>query len=135
MKQDEMEQPFFVLGRIEEAPRYEDGSLWVRTRDFHCSQDSRWPCSLDDAYFHEGEIDPDNWLNISPDCLRVLVLGLYDNENICFTKKKHRKYLTKAVRRRAKSILAQHTEREYVREFLEKQLTDRPRSKTRAKRT
>jgi hypothetical protein len=79
------EVTFFMVGRINMIPTWEDDALFLNTADYVCSEDAKWVDSLFDGYFHvplkplKPVVDgvPENWLEVGAD--DVVILGLFSS--------------------------------------------------------
>ena len=131
------EAVFFILGAINKKPVWEHGKLFLHTEDLTCSQDTRWPCSLNDAYFFKNkgggkeEAEDDSWLDVTADNPDVLVLSIFDKLQ---RKKKSTNRLPKAVCARAMEILQENKHLAHVETFMNKAVEARPRSHRRQKK-
>ena len=132
----DLKNPFFMLGKIDKTPAWEDGILWVHTQEYYASQDAHWLCSLDDAYFHpqRKEDKEENYINVGDECLSVLVLGVFDKLDQGRRKRGVRHVLPRQVRTRAKYILNMHKNLAIVKAFTEKS-SERPSSHKRPAKT
>jgi hypothetical protein len=77
-----------MVGKINMEPTWEDGTLFLNTEDYLCSEDAKYLISLKDAYFwnlpktskraskRAAKSDPpENWLAFGAD--DVVILGLF----------------------------------------------------------
>ena len=132
----EIEETFFCLGIVDKEPVYEEleeaggelGELWVHTADFVCSEDARWPQSLEDSYFHSKQTAVENWTNIWG--ATVVVLGIFDIGAL-----RKNKQLGKRALQRAQSILRYyHDVYDFVEGFVNQDDGSRVKSKRKLKR-
>jgi hypothetical protein len=83
---------FFMVGKINMEPTWENGALFLNTEDYLCSEDAKYLISLKDGYFwnlpktskraskraakRAAKSDPsENWLAFGAD--DVVILGLF----------------------------------------------------------
>ena len=138
----DIEETFFCLGIVDRLPVYEEEeqeeqeeagearALWVHTADFKCSEDARFPQSLQDAYFHAKKTVPagDGWTNIWG--ASVIVLGIFDKAAM-----KASSTLGKKALERAHAILGYYEEHyPYVDAFLNQDHTKRVTTRRKPKR-
>jgi hypothetical protein len=138
----DIEETFFCLGIVDRLPVYEEEeqeeqeeagealALWVHTADFVCSEDARFPQSLQDAYFHSKTTisTEDGWTNIWG--ASVIVLGIFDKAAM-----KGGNYLSKKKLERAHAILRYYkNEYPYVDAFMSQDPTNRVTTKRKPKR-
>jgi hypothetical protein len=123
-------ETFFMLGVIDKIPQWgdkddDDETLYFHTQDMHCTEDSNWPLSLVDGYFHKpaakkASVPEPNWLDLTRE--GTLVLALFTSLNADGR-------LNKPTRERAQAVLEEHRHLGYIADFLNRRPEDRPKRK------